>query len=127
MDYLALKHIHMGLAVLSVSGFIIRWVWRMRSLPVATKPLTRIVPHIVDTLFLGSAIWMIALLGRIPVSDAWLVAKLGGLLAYIILGMIAMRSAPAGCLAIPAFFAAVTVFGWVVSIAISKSPLGFLA
>jgi len=127
MDYLALKHIHMGLAVLSVSGFIIRWVWRMRSLPVATKPLTRIVPHIVDTLFLGSAIWMIALLGRIPVSDAWLVTKLGGLLAYIVLGMIAMHSAPAGALAVPAFFTALTVFGWIVSIAISKSPLGFLA
>jgi len=96
-------------------------------MPVATKPLTRIVPHIVDTLFLGSAIWMIALLGRIPVSDAWLVAKLGGLLAYIVLGMIAMHSAPAGALAVPAFFTALTVFGWIVSIAISKSPLGFLA
>lgn len=117
----------MALAGLSVSGFILRWQWRMRSLPLAMKPATRVIPHVVDTLFLGTAVWMIALLGQTPVSPAWLTAKLTGLVAYILLGMLAMRSAPGGRLAVPAFFAALAAFGWVVSVAVYKSALGFLA
>lgn len=98
----------------------------MRSLPIALNPASRMVPHIVDTLFLATAVWMIVLLGQAPVSAAWLAAKLSGLVTYILLGVVAMRSAPGKRLSIPFFVAALAVFAWVVSVALSKAPLGFL-
>jgi uncharacterized membrane protein SirB2 len=67
------------------------------------------------------------LLQDIPISEAWLMAKVSGLIAYIILGVIAMRTTPRTDRSVPAFLAALLVFGWVLSVAFSKSPLGFFA
>lgn len=127
MDYSLLKSIHLGLAFVSVSGFILRWSWRMRQSPLAFARATRVVPHVVDTLLLGTALLMIFLVGQAPVSAGWLTAKIGGLLLYIALGILAMRSAPAARRSVPAFMAALFVFAWIVSVARTKSPLGFLS
>jgi uncharacterized membrane protein SirB2 len=67
------------------------------------------------------------LLHDIPISESWLTAKMGGLIAYIVLGVIAMRTAAREARCVPAFLAALLVFGWVLSVAVSKSPLGFFA
>lgn len=126
MDYAFLKHVHMALALLSIGGFVLRWCWRMMQSPLALKKLTRIVPHLVDTLFLGTALLMLVQLGQVPISHGWLTAKISGLVLYIVLGMIAMRTAPEVKRSLPAFVAAVLVFAWIVTVAISKTPLGFL-
>jgi uncharacterized membrane protein SirB2 len=126
MDYSLLKSIHLALAFVSVTGFILRWSWRMRQSPLAFSRTSRIVPHVVDTLLLGTALLMIFLLGYVPVSADWLAAKIGGLLLYIVLGILAMRSAPVARRSVPAFIAALAVFAWIVSVAWTKSPLGFL-
>ena len=53
-----------------------------------------------------------------------LLAKIIGLLLYIGLGMLALRPGRATSLRALAWVAALLVFGWIVSVAISKSPLG---
>jgi uncharacterized membrane protein SirB2 len=126
MDYALLKPIHMSLALISIAGFILRWGWRMRQSPLARARLVRVVPHLVDTLLLVTAVLMIVTLGHAPVSPAWLTAKIGGLLLYIVLGMVAMRSAPVARRSLPAFSAAVLTFAWIFSVAWTKSPQGFL-
>jgi len=126
MDYLLLKQFHMGLALLSISGFVLRWSWRMQRSPLALTRAVRIIPHVVDTLLLASAVALIVLAGQVPVGVGWLSAKIGGLLLYILLGTIAMRSAPVKSRSVPAFVAAVLAFCWIVSVAVSKSPRGFL-
>jgi uncharacterized membrane protein SirB2 len=126
MDYLLIKQLHMGLALISIAGFMLRWYWRMQQSPLALAHAARTLPHLVDTLLLGSALAMIALTGTVPVGTDWLSAKVGGLVLYIVLGVIAMRSAPVKSRSVPAFIAAVLVFCWIVSVAVSKSPRGFL-
>lgn len=127
MDYALLKLIHMSLALISIAGFILRWGWRMRRSPLASVRLARVIPHIVDTLLLGTAVLMILALGQAPVSPHWLTAKVSGLLLYILFGLMAMRSAPVVGRSLPAFTAAVLVFAWILSVAWTKSPLGFLS
>ena len=56
MDYLLVKQLHMGLALISISGFVLRWYWRMHQSPLAFTQATRIIPHAVDTLLLASAV-----------------------------------------------------------------------
>jgi len=127
MDYSLVKQLHMTLALISVGGFVLRWTWRMQQSPLALTRAVRIVPHVVDTLLLISAFAMIALAGQVPVGMAWLSAKIGGLVLYILLGMVAMRSAPVKSRSFPAFIVAILIFCWIFSVAVSKSPLGFLS
>jgi uncharacterized membrane protein SirB2 len=126
MLYLLIKQVHMSLALLSVAGFALRWYWRMSRSPMATSRWVRIAPHLVDTLLLGTAL----ALSFMPASDAlgaaWFGAKVTGLVLYILLGMIAMRSAPRARRSIPAFVAALLVFAWIASVARTKVAAGFL-
>ncbi|HKJ16957.1 MAG TPA: SirB2 family protein [Xanthomonadales bacterium] len=124
MNYVLLKQLHLSLALLSISGFAVRWWWRARNSSLSNHPAIRIAPHVLDTVFLITGIILAALSGFYPWSDAWLAAKIGGLLAYIILGMLAMSftSKPARNLA---FALALLTFAWVISVAYTKSAAGF--
>ena len=126
MEYAWLKLAHQGLALVSVCGFCLRWSWRMAGSRLAQTRMARILPHLVDTLFLGTALALVFHFTPVPYSGAWLTAKVGGLVLYIVLGAAAMRSAPDTGRSLPAFIGALLAFGWIVSVAVSKSPWGFL-
>ncbi len=68
MDYPELRLIHRGLALVSLTGFVLRWTWMMNQARPFRQRLTRILPHVVDTLFLASGIWLPFLesIGRSP-------------------------------------------------------------
>jgi uncharacterized membrane protein SirB2 len=81
----------------------------------------------VDTVLLVSAIALAWMLRITPLSAPWLMAKVVGLLVYIGLGIVALRpSNPRGVRAV-AWIAALATAGWIVSVAITKNPAGFLA
>jgi uncharacterized membrane protein SirB2 len=61
-----------------------------------------------------------------PGAAPWLVAKIAGLLLYIGLGMLALRPGRPLALRIGAWLAALLCFGWIVSVALTKNPLGAL-
>ena len=126
MNYLFVKQIHMSLALISITGFMLRWFWRMIQSPLAMTRAARVVPHVVDTLFLATAVMLGATAWGNGLSAVWFGAKITGLVLYILLGMAAMHSAPSVRRSVPAFMAAVLVFTWVVTVAVTKSPLGFL-
>jgi len=127
MLYLALKHLHVTCVILSIAGFVLRGLLHARKSALAGRRWLRVLPHVNDTLLLAAALGMIAMLGQYPFVDAWLTAKVFGLIAYIILGALAFQShRPAGA-RLAAGTAAVIVFGWIVSVALTKHPLGILA
>lgn len=123
MNYLVLKQLHMGLAIVSISGFVLRWTWQLRQSPLISHAVTRIAPHVVDTLLLLAGVILAVLSNQYPWSHAWLGVKVAGLLAYILLGMAAMslQSRRGQTLA---FVLAVVTFLWMISVARTKSPLG---
>jgi uncharacterized membrane protein SirB2 len=65
--------------------------------------------------------------GQYPFVDAWLTAKVLGLTVYIILGSLALRPGSTAKVRILAWLAALAVFGWILSVALTRQPLGFLA
>ena len=95
----------------------------MRGSALAGSRWTRVIPHVVDTLFLATGILLAISIGQYPWTVPWLAAKLGGLVLYIVLGMIAM-SARASGFRIAAFACALLTYGWIVSVARLKTPLG---
>ena len=58
MSYLALKHLHVTCVVLSGLGFALRGWWMLRDSARLKARLARVVPHVVDSLLLGSALLM---------------------------------------------------------------------
>jgi len=125
--YLALKHFHITCVVLSGTGFALRGAWALAGSPLARARLARVLPHVVDSCLLLSAIGLAWMAGQYPFVHGWLTAKIVGLLAYIGLGMLALKPGRPLALRGAAFVAALATFSWIVSVALSKSPLGWLA
>lgn len=126
MDYLLVKHIHMSCVALSGSGFLLRGLLMLKGSPLLRHRLARRLPHVVDTLLLASAVTLAVMSGLYPLQQAWLTAKVLGLLLYIGLGSLALREGRSLRQRRNAWLAALLVFAWLVSVAITKRPAGFL-
>ena len=126
MSYLALKSIHVGCVITSYALFVLRGVWMMRGSPLLDLRLVRVVPHVVDTLLLVSAILLAVALRQYPfVNSGWLTAKVIGLVAYIALGTIALKRGRTLKVRILAWIAAQLVFFYIVTVAVHHNPWPF--
>lgn len=123
MDYLTLKHFHMGCAAASGSLFVVRGAWMLRDSPRLQARWVRVAPHVVDTLLLASAIGLAVWSGQYPGAQHWLTAKVSALLAYIVLGTIALKRGRTKMVRISAFIGALAVFGYIVAVAVTKQPM----
>jgi uncharacterized membrane protein SirB2 len=126
MDYADWKLLHQGAVALSITGFIARGLGAFAGAAWVRGRAARTVPHAVDTVLLGSALVLAWMLRLTPGAAPWLVAKIAGLLLYIGLGMLALRPGRPLTLRIGAWLAALLCFGWIVSVALTKNPLGAL-
>jgi uncharacterized membrane protein SirB2 len=117
-----LKTVHVSSAALSFAGFIVRGVWMWRGSARLTARLTRILPHVVDTLLLASAIALALRLHQYPLVHAWLTAKVAALLAYIVLGALALKYGRTPRVRMLAFVLALAVFLYIVAVAVTRNP-----
>ena len=118
-----IKTIHLVSAALSFGGFVLRGFWMLRASPLLAHKLTRTLPHIVDTVLLGSAILLAINIHQYPGVHGWLTAKVLALLAYIVLGSIALKRGRTRTIRITAWLAAMLVFLYIVSVALTRSPV----
>jgi len=125
-DYAAIKLVHAGAAALSLGLFALRGAWMLRSPQRLQRGWVRIAPHVIDTVLLASALWLAWQMG-VDGTRSWLWAKVIALCAYIALGTIALKRGRTRRARIVAFAAALATFGYIVSVAVTKSPLGVLA
>lgn len=127
MSYLLLKHLHVTAVVVSGTGFFLRGLLMLNDSPLLQRRLLKVLPHIVDTVLLGSAITMAVISTQYPFVQPWLTAKVFGLLAYILLGMMALKRGRTKAQRAAFFFAAMLAFAYIVSVALLRDPRGFFA
>ena len=127
MDYAVLKHNHQWAAALSFAGFFARGIGMLGDAGWVARRPAKTLPHVVDTVLIASAIWLAWMLRLSPADAPWLAAKLVGLLLYIALGMVALRFGRTKGIRAIAWIAALLTFGYIVSVALTKSPRGYLA
>lgn len=125
MTYLALKHLHMTCVALSGGGFFLRGVLMLRESPLLASRPARLLPHLVDSLLLASALTLALWSGQYPFVQGWLTAKVLGLLLYIGLGTVALKRGRSRSVRLAAWLGALAVFGYLVSVALTKDPAGF--
>lgn len=92
LSLVALKNIHITLALLSITLFVLRYAGKRLEAAFVSWQSVRIFPHIIDTLLLISGISLAWLYRLSPLAASWLLIKLILIVVYIILGILAMRS-----------------------------------
>jgi uncharacterized membrane protein SirB2 len=125
MDYLSLKHFHMGCAALSGTLFLLRGKWMLRASPMLQQKWVRIAPHVIDTLLLASAIGLAVWSHQYPGQQPWLTVKLVALLGYIVLGSIALKRGRTREQRLAALVAALALFLYIGMVAVTKRPFPF--
>jgi len=123
MNHAMLKHVHLTTVAITYGLFVLRGVWMIRESPRLRDRWVRIVPHVNDTLLLASALVLAWQIGQYPLVDGWLTAKLLGLLAYIGLGLVALRLGRTRSIRIGAWLLAQLVLVYIVAVAITRHAI----
>lgn len=124
IHYRTLHHLHMGLALTSGTLFALRGAallagqrWPMHWVP-------RRLSVIIDTGLLAAAIRLLWELRLNPLLVSWLQVKLALLPIYIVLGALALKYARQRGARTVFYIAALLVYGFMISVALTHSPLG---
>lgn len=126
MDYVTIKHIHITSAMLSGSFFVLRGIWMMRESTMLQNRVVKILPHVVDTILLASALIMVFWSGQYPFVQNWLTVKVFALIAYIVFGTVALKRGRTRSVRVCAFVAAIVVFAYIGLVAMTKQALVFV-
>jgi uncharacterized membrane protein SirB2 len=122
--YTAAKATHVVCVALSIAGFVARFSIGLRRPESLQLRLVRVLPHVNDTVLLAAAITMLVVAQWSVFDTPWLGAKIAGLLVYIGLGTVALKPGRTARTRLAAFVGALIAFGYVVSVALSKSAAG---
>ena len=125
--YTTLKLVHMTAAALTISGFILRGYWMLSDSAKLQHPLVRVLPHVIDTVFLLAGIGLIMTLHLPVLLPGWLQIKIAALLVYIVLGTIALKRGKTRRVRAVAFVMALLTFAYVVGVALNKSGASWFA
>ena len=87
----------------------------------------KVLPHVIDTLLLVSAISLTIQIQQYPFVSSWLTVKVVALIMYILFGMLALRRGRTKLQRIFFFVLAMLTFCFMVTVALSHQPLGIFA
>ncbi|VUD40282.1 hypothetical protein TDB9533_00065 [Thalassocella blandensis] len=122
-----LKHLHVTFVGLSFIGFVLRGIWMMQDSAMLQRKPVKILPHIIDTGLLVSALTLAVMAHLSPHAHPWLLAKIIALPIYIVLGVFALKPNRPKPVRITCWALALVVFLYIVSVAMLKTPLSVLA
>ena len=122
-----IKVIHVSCVFLSFCGFFIRGIWMLSGSELLQKRWVKIAPHIIDTTLLASALLMLFVFQWSVFEQEWLQVKIGLLITYIGLGMVALKLGRTLIIRIVAWLTGLLVFLFIVLVAITKSVSGFIS
>ena len=121
-SYVIFKHLHMTAVALSGLLFMVRGLWLLQGSAQLQAKWVKITPHVIDTLLLVSAIAMLVVAQQFP---AWVHVKITLLIVYIGLGLMAFKKAKTQGQKLTFLLAAMAVYMFLISVALTKSPVGF--
>ena len=122
--YDAIKAVHIGCVVASGSLFCYRGVLMWLGSPRTNGALLARLSYAIDTLLLTAAILLMLIIHQYPLVRAWLTVKVLLLFVYVFLGTLALRRGRTRYSRGVALMAAVIVYLFIVSVAVTHDPAG---
>lgn len=114
--------VHVTTVTLSIGMFLLRGIWMLQGSERLGWRSVRVLPHVNDTVLLLSAIGLAVLTRQYPFQQDWLTAKVIALVAYIGLGMVALRVGRRRSVQLGAWLAAIAIFFYIVAVALTRNP-----
>jgi uncharacterized membrane protein SirB2 len=122
--YLQIKWLHIACVIASGSLFFLRGCLMLAGSALANQVGVKRLSYLIDTTLLVAALMLVAILHQYPFVQAWLTVKVLLLVVYIVLGVFALRRGRTRAQRGAYFVAALTVFGFIISVAITHRPGG---
>ncbi|MEO7252479.1 MAG: SirB2 family protein [Arenimonas sp.] len=125
--YPQIKLVHVAAVISSGSVFSARGLMVLAGKSHwAMQPLLRYTSYAIDTVLLTAALMLLSILPAPVFANGWLAVKLVLVVAYIILGTLALKRGRTPGLRVICYVLAALVFVLIISIARSHQPYGFL-
>jgi len=124
--YLQIRQLHVGCVLLSGVVFSVRGLMMLYRSPYTHLAPLRGLSYAVDSTLLCAAVLLLVVLRPSPLHQPWLQLKLLLVVAYIGLGLYALRRGKTLVARAICFGAALAVYAFTISVAIAHSPLGVL-
>jgi len=125
--YVYVKQFHVFSVLSSIALFMVRGGLMFSDSRLLYHPLVKIAPHVVDTLLLTSALWLMSLAHQYPFVHDWLTVKVVLLVAYIVLGSFALKRGRNKFQRGLFFAGALLVVFFMLSVARTHQPLGIIS
>jgi uncharacterized membrane protein SirB2 len=122
--YLQIKWTHIIAVLCSGSLFFVRGLMLLNNMKIAMAPTVRYLSYSIDTVLLTAALMLATMLPSAMFANGWLLEKIILLVLYIVLGSFALKRSRNHKNRIWFFIAAVSVFGFMISVALAHHPLG---
>jgi len=119
--YLTIKTIHIITVIATFSLFVIRGIWMLQDSPYLQQKWVKVLPHLIDTLLFLSGITLVILIQQYPIVHTWLTVKLLAVIAYIILGSIALKYGKTKGIRLMMWLIALGVFAYIITVALNHS------
>ena len=116
-----IKSIHVLCAVISISRFIHRGILKLTKPEKLAQKWLKITPHIIDTILLASAIYLVFATQYYPELFNWVTVKIIALVIYIVLGLFTLRFCKTQAGILVSFLLAISVFTYIIFVARTKS------
>jgi uncharacterized membrane protein SirB2 len=123
MNYLFLKYLHIFCVASSFSLFFVRGLWVMRAYPPPGETWVKVLPHVIDTLLVLSAVGMLASVPRLE-WPGWMQVKLGLLVIYVLFAIVVFRAGRNLFFKVAAWIGGMLLFLYITTVAVLQHPLG---
>lgn len=124
--YLQVKQFHIAVALLSGTLFAVRGAFQLGGAQWPQALPVKWLSYAADTALLTAALMLLTILPWAMFANGWLLVKVGLVVAYVVLGVFALRRGRTRRTRALCYVAALLVFGAIYSIARAHHPLGIL-
>lgn len=124
--YPQIKYAHILLAMLSGTLFAVRGLGALTNAEWHQHKGVKRLSYAIDICLLSAALMLLGMVPWTMFSNGWLLMKLALLVAYVVLGVCALRLARNPRTRVICFVAALAAFIWMYTIARAHHPSGWL-
>jgi uncharacterized membrane protein SirB2 len=124
--YPQIRFVHILAISLSGSLFALRGLGMLAGARWPQAFVVRYLSYTIDTVLLTAALMLVAILPAAMFANHWLTVKLVLVVAYVVLGVFALRRGRSRTIRATCYVAALLVFATIVGIARMHHPLGWL-
>lgn len=121
-----LAHTHSLLAMLTIAVFVVQGIIALAAPSLLRRKAMRIIPHVIYTLLLVTAITLLVVYGWNPLDFGWIMMKITMLIVFIALGIVAFKPKFPAPARVVAWAGALGALLWAYSAAVTRTAVPFL-